>query len=130
MRSLNRILRALADPTRVRILALLDGRDELCVCEIVDALRLPQYAVSRHLRALRAVGLVSARRQGRWMHYRLHRDMRAADRALAAAVCARAQAESAVRADVRRLTKCLRPRRGRTCRIVSEREPKETSHRG
>jgi ArsR family transcriptional regulator len=119
MRTLNRILRALADPTRVRILALLDGRDELCVCEIVDALRLPQYAVSRHLRALRAAGLVSARRQGRWMHYRLRPDMRAPDRAVAATVCARAKAESAVRTDMRRLTKCLRPREARASRIMS-----------
>jgi len=115
MRKLGRILRALADPTRVRILALLDGREELCVCEIVDALRLPQYQVSRHLRALRAAAVVSGRRQGRWMHYSVNPAMWDADRAMAAAVCARAQAEPSVRSDLRRLKKCLRPR--------DEREP-------
>jgi DNA-binding transcriptional ArsR family regulator len=62
-------LAALADPVRLRILRLVRQR-ELCVCEFVDALRIPQYRVSRHLTALRRLGLVAARREGRWMHYR------------------------------------------------------------
>jgi ArsR family transcriptional regulator, arsenate/arsenite/antimonite-responsive transcriptional repressor len=66
------VLEAMTDPTRLRLLRLLRGR-ELCVCELVDALRMPQYKISRHLRSLRAVGLVEARRDGRWMHYRLGR---------------------------------------------------------
>jgi ArsR family transcriptional regulator, arsenate/arsenite/antimonite-responsive transcriptional repressor len=70
MREILRILDALADPVRLRALRLLRGR-ELCVCELVDALRMPQYAISRHLRQLRTLGLVAARRDGRWMHYRL-----------------------------------------------------------
>ena len=61
----------LAEPTRLRMLRLLCQQEELCVCELVDALQLPQYAVSRHLRSLRSVGLVEARRNGKWMHYRL-----------------------------------------------------------
>ncbi len=61
---------AIADPTRLRLLRLL-YRQELCVCELMDALRLPQYTVSRHLRELRRVGLVEATRSGRWMHYRI-----------------------------------------------------------
>jgi ArsR family transcriptional regulator len=70
MREPIRLLRALGDPTRLRLLRLLQ-RGELCVCELVDTLRMPQYAISRHLRQLRALGLVEARRDGRWMHYRL-----------------------------------------------------------
>ena len=65
-----RVLDAMADPVRFRVLRLLRGR-ELCVCELVDVLRVPQYAVSRHLRHLRTLGLVLSRREGRWMHYRL-----------------------------------------------------------
>jgi ArsR family transcriptional regulator len=62
--------KALADRTRLRILALLvDG--EVCVCDIHDTLRLPQPTASRHLAYLRRAGLVEARRQGTWMHYRL-----------------------------------------------------------
>lgn len=65
-----KILAAMTDPTRLRLLRLLRGQ-ELCVCELTDTLRMPQYKISRHLRSLRAVGLVEARRDGRWMHYRL-----------------------------------------------------------
>ena len=70
MRNVTGLLDALTDPTRLRLLRLL-RQQELCVCELVDALRIPQYKISRHLRRLRAAGLVEARREGRWMHYRL-----------------------------------------------------------
>lgn len=64
------IFRALADETRLRILALLrDG--EVCVCHIHGGLQLPQPTVSRHLAYLRKAGLVEARREGIWIHYRL-----------------------------------------------------------
>ncbi len=64
------VYRALADETRLRILALLrDG--EVCVCHIHGGLRMPQPTVSRHLAYLRKTGLVQARREGVWMHYRL-----------------------------------------------------------
>ncbi|MBI4279957.1 MAG: winged helix-turn-helix transcriptional regulator [Armatimonadetes bacterium] len=65
-------LKALADPTRLRVVALLaQVPDGVCVCELVDALRLPQYQVSRHLSVLRAAGLVEGRRRGTWVFYRL-----------------------------------------------------------
>lgn len=66
-----RTFAVLAEPTRLRLLRLLRQQEELCVCELVDALQLPQYAVSRHLCSLRSIGLVEARRNGKWMHYRL-----------------------------------------------------------
>jgi ArsR family transcriptional regulator len=72
MQDLTRLLAVLADPTRLRLVRLL-LHQELCVCELVDALRMPQYKVSRHLRQMRAVGLVEARRGGRWMHYKISR---------------------------------------------------------
>src|SRR5678815_136736 len=62
--------KALADKTRLRILALL-GNNEVCVCHLHDSLGLPQPTVSRHLAYLRRTGLVSARRDGVWMHYRV-----------------------------------------------------------
>lgn len=68
--SLTLVYAALADSTRLRILALLrDG--EVCVCDIHASLDVPQPTVSRHLAYLRRVGLVDARRDGIWMHYRL-----------------------------------------------------------
>ena len=64
------VFRALADETRLRILALLRDGD-VCVCHIQGGLRLPQPTISRHLAYLRKSGLVEARREGVWMHYRL-----------------------------------------------------------
>src|SRR5438876_10190284 len=66
------LFKALADATRLRILALLVG-GEICVCEIHGALKLPQPTVSRHLAYLRKAGLVETRRDGLWVHYRLAR---------------------------------------------------------
>ncbi len=63
------ILRALGDERRVRVLRLLLTKNELCVCELVDALNLPQYEVSRNLATLRKVGLVDDRREGLWAYY-------------------------------------------------------------
>ncbi len=72
MKNVAHLLSAVADPTRLRLLRLLQ-RQELCVCELMEAVQLPQYQVSRHLRGLRLAGLVEARRSGRWMHYRISR---------------------------------------------------------
>lgn len=65
----------LSDPKRRRILALLNRRDELCVCQIMGALDLPQPKVSRYLSQIRATGLLDWRKQGTWIHYRLHPEL-------------------------------------------------------
>jgi ArsR family transcriptional regulator len=70
LKTLASTYKALADATRLRILALL-VEGEVCVCEIHDTLRLPQPTASRHLAYLRRTGLVAARRDATWMHYRL-----------------------------------------------------------
>ncbi|MEM9802659.1 MAG: metalloregulator ArsR/SmtB family transcription factor [Planctomycetota bacterium] len=66
---LRRIGKALADPTRLRILAALDGR-ELCVCHLVDVLDRSASTVSRHVTVLRDARLVAVRKEGRWLHCR------------------------------------------------------------
>ncbi len=67
-----RLLKAFADPVRLRLLNLLSGdRDEICVCHLHEALGLPQPTVSRHLAYLRKHGLVAGRKEGLWVHYRL-----------------------------------------------------------
>ena len=68
--ALTTVYAALADPTRLRILSLL-SEDEICVCHIHASLDVPQPTASRHLAYLRKSGLVEARRDGIWMHYRL-----------------------------------------------------------
>ena len=67
---LERLFKALADETRLRILGLL-LTGEVCVCHIHEALRIPQPKASRHLAYLRRAGLVKTRRDGLWVHYRL-----------------------------------------------------------
>jgi ArsR family transcriptional regulator len=69
---LETVFRALADKTRLRILALL-GNNEVCVCHLHDSLGVPQPTVSRHLAYLRRAGLVDVRRDGVWMHYQVAR---------------------------------------------------------
>ena len=64
------LFRALADQTRLRVIHLL-GSEELCVCSVVAALQTSQPKISRHLAYLRRAGLVEARRDGKWMHYRI-----------------------------------------------------------
>lgn len=68
--SIDLLFRAFADRTRLRILNMLaDG--ELCVCDIVGVLEVPQPKASRHLAYLRRAGLVAARKEGLWSYYRL-----------------------------------------------------------
>jgi len=81
MKKIAHLFKALSDETRLRILALL-GEGELCVCDLMEILALPQSTVSRHLAYLRNADLVEDRRQGVWMYYRqaggespLHRDL-------------------------------------------------------
>ncbi|HEY8415898.1 MAG TPA: metalloregulator ArsR/SmtB family transcription factor [Thermaerobacter sp.] len=67
------LFRALSDPTRVRILALLAAQDEaLCVCDIVSHFLQGQPTISHHLGVLRSVGLVEAERRGQWVYYRVN----------------------------------------------------------
>jgi ArsR family transcriptional regulator len=68
--ALDLLFRALADTTRLRLLNLIADR-EICVCYFVEILGISQPKISRHLAYLRRAGIVAARRQGRWMHYRL-----------------------------------------------------------
>ena len=70
LEALTTVYAALADPTRLRILALL-GDQEICVCHIHAALDVPQPTASRHLAFLRRAALVETRRAGVWMHYRV-----------------------------------------------------------
>ena len=64
------LFKALADPTRLRIIKLLEN-GELCVCQLTAALRMGQSRISRHLSILKQAGLIEDRRAGKWVHYRL-----------------------------------------------------------
>jgi ArsR family transcriptional regulator len=63
------LFKGLADPTRLRIALLLLDR-ELCVCDLMVVLQLPQSTASRHMSRMKSAGLVADRRKGKWVHYR------------------------------------------------------------
>jgi ArsR family transcriptional regulator, arsenate/arsenite/antimonite-responsive transcriptional repressor len=67
---LDQLFRALADPTRLRLINLM-SEQEICVCYFIEVIGAPQPKISRHLAYLRRAGLIAARREGKWMHYRL-----------------------------------------------------------
>lgn len=69
--TLAQTFQAVADPTRVRIVATLLAAGELCVCHVEAALDITQSRASRHLATLRRAGLVAVRRDGAWVHYRV-----------------------------------------------------------
>jgi ArsR family transcriptional regulator len=105
----DRMFRAFADETRLRILHLL-SRGELCVCDLMSALRLPQSKVSRHLAYLRNAGLVADRRDGRWKHYALAPCRSALQKSIIACVGGCLGEVPALKQDLKRLrprkTKC------------------------
>jgi ArsR family transcriptional regulator len=68
----NQLFTILSDPTRLRALMLIQAEGEVCVCEFTHALDESQPKISRHLAVMREAGVVDARREGTWMHYRLH----------------------------------------------------------
>lgn len=70
MKPFIRVMKALSDPSRVRILKLLET-GELCVCEIKDVLGLAQSTTSKHMKLLEDAGLVDRRRQGSWILHTL-----------------------------------------------------------
>lgn len=68
--NIERFFQALGDNTRLRLLNLM-GDQEICVCYFVEILGQPQPKISRHLAYLRSASIVEARREGKWMHYRM-----------------------------------------------------------
>ena len=100
---------ALADRTRLRLLNLMSGR-EVCVCYFVEVLRQSQPKISRHLAYLRRAGIVSARREGKWMHYKIETPSDPAALAILRAAIASFAADREMQTDLVRLTKaCCRP---------------------
>lgn len=75
MENISLIFQSLDDCTRLRILALLLEEDELCVCDLVTVLQMPQSTVSRQLSLLKNAGWLKDRREGVWIHYSINRSL-------------------------------------------------------
>jgi ArsR family transcriptional regulator len=102
---------ALADTTRLRLLNLMVGR-EVCVCFFVEILRQGQPKISRHLAYLRKAGLVAARREGKWMHYRIVPPTDAAASSIVSATLASFRNDKQMQADLAKLDRaCCAPQK-------------------
>lgn len=105
------LFKALGDPTRLRMLNLLQ-HGELCVCDVMAVLDLPQSTASRHLAYLRNAGWLSARRQNKWIYYRLAEDT--VDPSVKRAVLALLDRQS-LEADSRALARHLKDKQQDSC---------------
>jgi ArsR family transcriptional regulator len=104
-----RFFQALGDKTRLRLLNLMGDR-EICVCYFVEILDQPQPKISRHLAYLRNAGIVAARRDGKWMHYRIVMPPNEGAAQVLRQVLQSLQEEKAMQADRNRLNKaCCTP---------------------
>jgi ArsR family transcriptional regulator, arsenate/arsenite/antimonite-responsive transcriptional repressor len=102
---------ALADRTRLRLLNLMDGK-EVCVCYFVEILGQSQPKISRHLAYLRRAGIVAARREGKWMHYRIVAPKHAGAARILSEALSVLSDDKAMQADVMRLNKaCCAPQK-------------------
>ncbi|MGA2561417.1 MAG: metalloregulator ArsR/SmtB family transcription factor [Terracidiphilus sp.] len=102
---------ALADTTRLRLLNLMAGR-EVCVCYFVEILRQGQPKISRHLAYLRRAGIVAARREGKWMHYRIVSPSDPAAAAILEATLISLRSDRQMQFDVSRLDRaCCAPQK-------------------
>ncbi len=106
-----KLFAALADPTRLRLLNLMNGR-EVCVCYFVEILRQGQPKISRHLAYLRRAGIIEARREGKWMHYRIERPTDARAASVLDATLNSFETDRNMQADLARLGQaCCEPQR-------------------
>jgi ArsR family transcriptional regulator, arsenate/arsenite/antimonite-responsive transcriptional repressor len=101
------LFKAFADPVRLRLLNLLSGDREVCVCHLQEALGLPQPTVSRHLAYLRKNGLVVGRKDGLWVHYRLAKPKNDLHRVLVGSVSSSLDDLEEIRQDLKRLGEVL-----------------------
>jgi ArsR family transcriptional regulator, arsenate/arsenite/antimonite-responsive transcriptional repressor len=108
------VFATLADPIRLRCLALIAAQQELCVCELVVALDLPQPKISRHLAIMRDAGLLRDRRDAQWVLYGLVPDMPSWTRAAVDAAVAAIADERQHAKDRKRLERATRPARIKT----------------
>ncbi len=104
MRTLLATTKAFADPTRVRLIFALRD-DELCVCELCDALGIVQSTLSTHLQYLRQADLVHTRNDGKWVYYRLTDQFARVADALYKLHRAEIEADAQIRTDAARLKK-------------------------
>ena len=102
---MNDFFKVLADETRLRCLSLISEYDEVCVCELIEALKLPQSKISRHLSIIKLNNIISQRRVGQWMMYSLHPDLSAFKRSIIKQTIKELSTQTLFKKDKQRLLK-------------------------
>jgi ArsR family transcriptional regulator len=97
--------KVLADSTRLRLAVLLSVQGETCVCSLAEALDAPEYKISRHLGIMRSAGVVEARREGTWIHYKLSNARNRLEECLQECFRGCLAHHATVKADMKRLSK-------------------------
>ncbi len=114
MKQLAQTFKALSDPIRLGIVGLLLEQQELCVCDLIAALNLPQSTTSRHLAYLKRSGWLVSRQQGLWIHYRLAETMQVDHAELLTAVAAELS-KSAELSEIRERLSSFHSRQATSC---------------
>ena len=108
MKKIANIFKALSDDTRLRVIKLLEER-ELCVCELMQVLKMSQPRISRHMGVLKNAGLVDDRREGKWVHYSLKKEARRKEvKVLIGVMSVMANDEAVIKTDKKNLKKTKR----------------------
>jgi ArsR family transcriptional regulator len=115
MKSIARIYKALADETRLRILLLLLENGELCICDLMNSLDMPQSTVSRHVAYMRNAGWLNDRRGGVWMYYSIKPGLDTFMTALAALTREHLFSAGAAVSDRQRLSAYLKTKTDQSC---------------
>lgn len=116
MQTITELFKSLSDETRLRLLVLLQGGSEYCVCDLMNALDMPQSTVSRHLAYLKRNGWLQDRRGGVWMYYSLKKDMDAFLQAQLVLLINQLANNPVYRADKRRLEAYLQAKNPNSCK--------------
>lgn len=115
MKQFSHTYKALADETRLRVLVLLLEHGELCICDLMNALDMPQSTVSRHVAYMKSAGWLNDRRGGVWMYYSIKPGLDTFMSSLAALTREHISAEAAVIADRQRLAAYLKTKNDPSC---------------
>lgn len=109
------LFNGLGDPTRLRLLNLLTQAKEICVCELVDALQVPQYNISRHLHVLLKTGIIQDYKRGKWVYYSVAKDLKPYQRTLLRAISELREEREDLHQDEARAGRRLKLRSGGVC---------------
>ena len=115
MKSTVNIFKSLADETRLRLLLQLQRHPELCVCDLMHALDMPQSTISRHLAYLKKFGWLQDRRDGVWMHYTLNKELAPLLQAQLVLIITTLNSDPLCLADQKRLTAYQRTKKLSPC---------------